>query len=59
MISALMISHDMLTREGGFAKIFGPRLAFIDLSTVLYFVCCYCAAIYYRRNMQLHAQFMV
>ena len=59
VVSALMISHDMLTRDGGFAKMFGPRLAFIDLSTVAYFTFCYCAAIYYRRNMQLHARFMV
>ena len=59
VVSGLLIVHDMLTRDGSFAKVFGPRLAFADLSTVLYFVFTYAMAIYYRNNVQLHARFMV
>jgi uncharacterized membrane protein len=59
VVSALMIVHDMLTRDGGFARMFGPRLAFLDLSTVLFFVFAYVMAIHYRRNMALHARYMV
>lgn len=59
VVSALMIVHDMLTRDSGFARMFGPRLAFLDLSSVVFFVFAYCMAIYYRRSMPLHARFMV
>jgi uncharacterized membrane protein len=59
VVSGLLIVRDMLTRDGGFAKMFGPRLAFIDLSSVLFFAFAYGAAIYYRRTMALHARFMV
>lgn len=57
-ISGLMIVHDMLTRDSGFARSFGPRLAFMDLSSVVFFVFAFCMAIYYRRDMALHARFM-
>ena len=57
--SGAMITHDMLTRDGGFARMFGPSLAFIDISSVLFFVFAYCMAIHYRRNMALHARYMV
>jgi uncharacterized membrane protein len=59
VVSGLMIEHDIMTRDGAFAKTFGPRLAFIDLSSVVFFLFCYLMAIYYRRNMALHARFMV
>ena len=59
VVSGLLIMRDMLTRDSGFARMFGPRLAFIDLSSVLFFAFAYGAAIYYRRNMALHARFMV
>ena len=57
-ISGMLVLHDMLTRDSGFARAFGPRLAFIDLSSVLWFVFAYCMAIHYRRDMPLHARFM-
>ena len=56
--SGLMIVHDMLTRDSGFARAFGPRLAFIDISSVAWFVFAYCMALHYRREMALHARFM-
>lgn len=57
-ISGLTIVHDMLTRDSGFARTFGPRLAFIDISSVAWFVFAYCMALVYRRDMPLHARFM-
>jgi hypothetical protein len=56
--SGLMIVHDMLSNDSGFSKAFGPRLAFIDLSSILYFAFAYVMAIVYRRDMGLHARFM-
>ncbi|MEO7497703.1 MAG: hypothetical protein ABIT83_10675 [Massilia sp.] len=57
-VSGLMIVHDMLTRDSGFARAFGPRLAFIDLSSIAFFVFAYGAAIYHRHELALHARFM-
>jgi hypothetical protein len=57
-ISGLMMVHDMLTRDSGFARTFGPRLAFIDLSSIVFFVFAFCMAIYFRRDVGLHARFM-
>jgi uncharacterized membrane protein len=57
-ISGVMIVHDMLTRDSGFARTFGPRLAFADLSSIAWFVFAYCMALHYRGNMALHARFM-
>jgi hypothetical protein len=58
VVSGLMIVHDMLSNDSGFSKAFGPRLAFIDLSSILYFAFAYGMAIHYRRDMGLHARFM-
>lgn len=57
-VSGLMVVHDMLTRDSGFARAFGPRLAFIDISSIMYFVGAYIAALYYRHELALHARFM-
>lgn len=57
-ISGVLIVHDMLTRDGGFALAFGARLAFLDAAAVLYFVFAYAMAIRYRRDVQLHARYM-
>jgi hypothetical protein len=57
-ISGVMIVHDMLTRDSGFARTFGPHLAFIDISSIAWFVFAWCMALHYRRNMALHARFM-
>jgi hypothetical protein len=56
--SGLMIVHDMLSNDSGFSKAFGARLAFIDLSSILYFAFAYVMAILHRRDMGLHARFM-
>ena len=56
--SGLMIVHDMLSNTSGFSKRFGPSLAFMDLSSILYFAFAYVMAIVHRRDMGLHARFM-
>lgn len=58
VVAGLMITSAMLTSDSGFARAFGPKLAFVDLSSVAFFVFAYLMAIYYRRDMQLHARFM-
>lgn len=57
-VSGLMIVHDMVTRDGGFARAFGARLAFLDAAAVAYFVFAYAMAIRHRRDVQLHARYM-
>ena len=57
-VSGLMIVHDMLTRDSGFARSFGPRLAFVDISSIVFFVFAYAMAIYHRGEMALHARYM-
>jgi uncharacterized membrane protein len=57
-VSGLLIVHDMLTRDSGFARSFGPRLAFIDISSIAWFVFAWAMALHYRREMPLHARFM-
>lgn len=56
--SGLMIVHDMITRDGGFARAFGARLALLDTIAVFYFVFAYSMAIRHRRDIQLHARYM-
>ncbi|SHG35120.1 hypothetical protein [Massilia sp. CF038] len=58
VVSGLMIVHAMLTGEGGFSRRFGPRLAFVDISSVGFFVFAYLMAIVHRRDVQLHARYM-
>jgi hypothetical protein len=58
VVSGVMIVHAMLTGDGGFSRMFGPRLAFVDISSVAFFIFAYLMAIYYRRDLQLHARFM-
>ncbi len=57
-IGGVMIDHDLLTRDGGFARAFGHRLFFLDMLATVYFVVAWGLAIRYRRNVQLHARFM-
>lgn len=59
LVSGLFIVHDMLTRDSGFARRFGPRLSFVDLSTLAWFAFAYVMALRYRKAMALHARFMV
>lgn len=56
--SGVMIVHAMLASKAGFPAVYGARLAFLDLVSVLYFVTAYGLALRYRRNVQLHARFM-
>jgi uncharacterized membrane protein len=58
VVSGLMIVQAMLTGESGFSRAFGPRLAFVDLSSVAFFVFAYLMAIYHRREIALHARYM-
>lgn len=59
LVSGLFIVHDMLTRDSNFARTFGPRLSFVDLSTLAWFAFAYVMALRYRKTMALHARFMV
>ncbi|HEU4777384.1 MAG TPA: hypothetical protein VFS95_11195 [Telluria sp.] len=58
VVSGLMIVQAMLTGESGFSRRFGPRLAFVDLSSVAFFFFAYLMALYHRRDVQLHARYM-
>jgi len=56
--SGLLVMHSMLGGANPFQRAFGPQLAFIDLSTVIYFGIAVGLAIRHRRNVQLHARYM-
>jgi uncharacterized membrane protein YozB (DUF420 family) len=58
VISGIMMVHVMLSGVDDFSRTFGPRLAFLDLTTMIYFLVAYVLALHYRRNVQLHARFM-
>ncbi len=58
VVSGLMVVHVMLSSNSPFAKAFGARLAFTDLTTILCFAGAYVLAIYHRRSIQLHARYM-
>lgn len=53
MIGSMMIAKD------SYPHIIPYQLAFIDFFTLLLFVYFYSLAIFYRRNLQLHARYMV
>lgn len=58
VVSGLMIVQAMLTSDSGFSRAFGPRLAFVDFSSVAFFIFAYLMALYHRRDVQLHARYM-
>lgn len=58
VVSGLMIVQAMLTGESGFSRKFGPRLAFVDISSVAFFIFAYLMALYHRREIALHARYM-
>jgi hypothetical protein len=58
ILSGLLVVHVMLSSNDDFSKAFGVRLAFIDLTTMLYFGVAYTLAIRHRKSMQLHARYM-
>ncbi len=56
--SGFLVIHAMLSSTNGFSQTFGARLAFVDITTIIYFGIAYSLAIYYRKNIQLHARYM-
>lgn len=58
IISGLLVVYTMLSARNGFNQTYGARLAFIDLTTIMYFFVAYVLAIVNRRNIQLHARYM-
>jgi hypothetical protein len=59
VISGLLVLHAMLAgQERGFVKAFGTMLAFLDLTSILYFAWTYCMALHHRHRIQLHARYM-
>lgn len=58
VVSGLAIVHAMLASANPFSAAFGPRLAFVDLTTVAAFAACYGLALRHRRTMPLHARWM-
>ncbi len=58
LVGAALMLRSMLASDNGFARTFGPRLAFIDITTIGFFVCAYLLAIHHRRRVQLHARWM-
>jgi uncharacterized membrane protein len=58
VVSGALIVQDMLTRDSPFARLFGPRLAFADISSIVFFGFAYGAAIQHRGEKALHARWM-
>lgn len=58
VLSGALMMQAMLRSSSPFSQHFGVRLAFLDLTSVLFFVLAYGAAIAQRRNVQLHARWM-
>jgi hypothetical protein len=58
VFSGLLVVRAMLASDDAFARIFGARLAFADLTTLGYFCAAYGLAVRYRRNTALHARFL-
>lgn len=56
--SGFVMIHTMLGNADPFSQTFGPRLAFVDLTTIVYFAIAYGLAIRHRRNVQLHARYL-
>ena len=58
LLSGVFMIKAMLTSPSGFSQAFGSRLVWIDTITLITFVVAYVSALYYRKNIQLHARFM-
>ena len=58
LVSGVLVVHTMLASTEPFNRTYGARLAFIDLTTMIYFAAAYALAIAYRRQVQLHARLM-
>lgn len=58
LLSGVFMIKAMLTSTSGFSQAFGSRLVWIDTITLITFLAAYLSAIYYRKNIQLHARFL-
>lgn len=58
VVSGVFLVHDMLAHPSPFTQALGPRLAFVDLTTLAWFACTYCLALRHRRETPLHARYM-
>jgi hypothetical protein len=58
VISGLLVMRVMLEARNPFNRAFGARLAFLDVTTLIYFAVAYVLAIHHRREQPLHARWM-
>jgi hypothetical protein len=58
VISGVLLIRVQTFAQNPFSAEFGVPLAFIDGTTIGYFAVAYVTAIFYRRNVQLHARFL-
>lgn len=58
IVSGALMIRTMLQGGNPFAQRYGVSLAFLDVTTTLYFALAYGLALQYRRTVELHARFM-
>lgn len=58
LVGAALMLRSMLGSSGEFSRVFGPMLAFIDITTISYFLGAYLLALHFRRRVHLHARLM-
>ena len=58
LLSGFFVIKTMLQSRGTFSQAFGPRLALVDLISLIYFALCYVLAIVYRKKVRLHSRFL-
>ena len=58
LVGATLMLRSMLASEAPVYRKFGPTLAFIDITTIAYFVAAYVLALVHRRKVHLHARLM-
>lgn len=59
LLSGVLVLRRMLVAQDGFSQAYGMRLSFADASSVVYFALAFGLALHFRRQLQLHARFMV
>jgi hypothetical protein len=59
VLSGALVVHAMLSETTrGFVQAYGNRLAFLDVTSLAYFVWTYAMALRHRKEMQLHQRYM-
>lgn len=59
VVSGLLVTHAMLHETGrGFVRAFGDRLAFLDVTSLAYFIWTYAMGLRHRRTLALHARYL-